>query len=87
MTIDDDRPAADTLRFETLQQAGEIGAEEGLNYIYIGHVPGAGNEDTVCPGCGQLLIRRNGFSVTANHVRAGRCPQCGTPNAGVGMGD
>lgn len=70
----------------SLQQAGEIGVEEGLNYVYVGNVPGAGNEDTICPGCGHLLIRRNGFSVTANHVRAGRCPQCGTPIAGVEMG-
>jgi pyruvate formate lyase activating enzyme len=70
----------------TLQRAGEIGAEEGLRYIYIGNVPGAGSEDTVCPGCGRTLIRRIGFSVAMNDIRAGCCPDCGTSIAGVGMG-
>ncbi|MCD6334953.1 MAG: hypothetical protein J7M27_06435 [Candidatus Latescibacteria bacterium] len=32
------------------------------------------------------LIRRHGFGVLVNSVRDGRCPDCGTPIAGVGMG-
>jgi pyruvate formate lyase activating enzyme len=71
----------------TLQWAAEIGLEEGLQYVYVGNVPSAGNEDTVCPGCGRTLIRRAGFSIIANHIRNGHCPHCGASIAGVGMGD
>ena len=67
----------------TLQQAREIGLEEGLRYIYIGNV--RGEENTTCHKCGQLLVARSGFRVTRNVVRDGRCPECGAPVAGVGM--
>jgi pyruvate formate lyase activating enzyme len=69
---------------ETLRGAYEIGMEAGLRYVYVGNVPGDG-EDTSCHRCGRLLIRRSGFSVIANNVRGGRCPYCGMPVAGVGM--
>jgi pyruvate formate lyase activating enzyme len=72
--------------FRTLERARRIGLDEGLKYVYIGNVPAAGNEDTICPGCGRTLIRRLGFNVVANHVRANHCPDCGTFIAGVGMG-
>jgi pyruvate formate lyase activating enzyme len=72
--------------FKTVQRAREIGLDEGLEYVYIGNVPGDGNEDTVCPGCGRTLIRRIGFSVAANDLQSGCCPDCGTFIAGVGMG-
>jgi ribosomal protein L37AE/L43A len=68
--------------FKMLQRAKEIGAEEGLKYIYIGNVPSAVNEDTVCPDCGRTLIARSGFSVIANQVRAGHCPYCGREHDG-----
>ena len=70
---------------ETLQFAKEIGLSEGLKYVYIGNVPEAGSTDTVCPGCGRVLIRRQSFDVLANHVQDGHCPDCGEPIAGVGM--
>ncbi len=70
---------------ETLQRAREIGLEAGLRYVYVGNVPGEAN--TVCHECGQMLIRRSGYRVPENHVQPdGRCPNCGTPVAGVGMG-
>jgi len=69
---------------ETLRQAREIGLEAGLHYVYVGNIPGEG-EDTICYHCGQLLIRRFGFSGIENYVRDGSCPRCGMPVAGVGM--
>jgi len=69
----------------TLQRAREIGLEAGLRYVYVGNVPGEAN--TSCHGCGRLLIRRSGYWILENHVQPdGRCPDCGTPVAGVGMG-
>jgi pyruvate formate lyase activating enzyme len=68
----------------TLQRAGELGHEAGLRYVYAGNQPGEAN--TMCHACGHVLVRRSGFWVLENHVRAGAtCPQCGSPVAGVGM--
>jgi len=70
----------------TLQRAREIGLEEGLRYVYEGNVPGEAGRDTVCPTCGSTLIRRSAFGVLADRIQDGRCPDCGTLIAGVGMG-
>jgi pyruvate formate lyase activating enzyme len=70
----------------TLQRAAEIGQEAGLHYVYAGNLPGrvGSLEDTHCPACGQLLIKRSGFSVLANQVtQQGTCPACGEKIAGV----
>ena len=70
---------------ETLRGAREIGLEAGLRYVYVGNVPG--ETDTVCHECGQTLIRRSGYWIPENYIQPdGRCPHCGTPVAGVGMG-
>ncbi|HEC63306.1 MAG TPA: hypothetical protein ENI38_02805 [Candidatus Acetothermia bacterium] len=61
---------------ETLLAARDIGLEAGLQYVYLGNVPGQG-EDTLCPGCGATLIRRHGFQVVENRLTEGRCPACG----------
>lgn len=62
----------------TLERAYAIGRACGLQYIFVGNVPGSGLENTVCPGCGQVVIKRQGF--TLGHVRLdqGRCTNCGT---------
>ncbi len=67
---------------DTLRRASEIGREAGLKYVYIGNIPGEG-EDTVCPHCGEVLIRRRGFYVLENKLTGGRCPKCGSEIAGV----
>jgi pyruvate formate lyase activating enzyme len=69
----------------TLRRARQIGIEAGLRYVYEGNVPGEGGENTCCPGCGELLVRRHGFSISENRIRAGGCPSCATPVDGVGM--
>ncbi|MDP2673439.1 MAG: AmmeMemoRadiSam system radical SAM enzyme [Dehalococcoidia bacterium] len=67
----------------TLHEARLIGLEEGLDFVYIGNVPGAQN--TFCPGCAYLLIIRDGLFMMANRTVAGRCPRCGRPLVGVGL--
>jgi pyruvate formate lyase activating enzyme len=69
----------------TLRRARQIGLEAGLRYVYEGNVPGEGGENTYCPGCGELLIGRHGFSIRENRTRAGVCPSCAMPVAGVGL--
>ena len=70
---------------ETLLRAKEIGLAKGLKYVYVGNAPEI-PQDTLCPVCGNAVIQRHGFTVLANRIRNGCCPDCGAPIAGVGMG-
>ncbi|MBI2340225.1 MAG: AmmeMemoRadiSam system radical SAM enzyme [Deltaproteobacteria bacterium] len=65
---------------ETLIRACEIGAAEGLKFIYSGNLPGQTGkwENTWCPQCGELLIERVGFRVTGYHLNNSQCPRCNT---------
>ena len=77
-----DRPATPVSK---LLQAQKIGRETGLRYVYLGNVPGQSN--THCHHCGQLLISRHGYRIdTSQIVEENRCPSCGTPAAGRGLG-
>ncbi len=78
-----DSPAT---RAQTLIRAAEIGAEEGLNYVYAGNVPGRVGpwENTYCPGCRELLIDRIGYLVRDYKITAdGTCPKCRTAIPGI----
>ncbi len=69
----------------TLQEAQRIGQEAGLRYVYMGNVPGDSN--TNCHQCGRLLVRRSDLGMVEDRIDPeGRCPDCGEPVAGVGMG-
>ena len=69
----------------TLAGAAAIGREAGLRYVYVGNLPVAGGEDTVCPQCGAVVIRRRGFRLLEAAVRGGCCGYCGAGVAGVGL--
>jgi len=71
----------DMTSMETLDRAMQIGKDAGLKYIYKGNV--IGHEDTLCPSCNQLLIRRDGFGVSMNKLKEGKCPSCGYEVQGV----
>ena len=60
----------------TLRHARRIGLDAGLRYVYEGNVPGEGGENTYCPVCGELLIRRCGFAIESNRIKDGTCPEC-----------
>ena len=68
---------------ETLEKAREIALDTGLDYVYIGNVPGHPANSTFCPQCGQVLIWRAHFSVIANHMEKGKCPFCGHQIPGI----
>ena len=70
---------------ETLRRARDIGLAAGLRYVYEGNVPGEGGENTSCPSCESLLIRRYGYTIESNRLSNGICPDCGTRIAGIGM--
>jgi pyruvate formate lyase activating enzyme len=66
-----------------LQRAKEIGHEAGLHFVYLGNVDVPGGEDTVCPECGTLVVRRSGYSTHLGALSTdGRCAHC---LAGLGL--
>ncbi len=60
----------------TLEAARSVALSEGLRYVYIGNVPGHEAENTVCPKCGRVVVRRVGFQVKKNELQSGRCRFC-----------
>jgi len=67
----------------TLRTAREVGKRAGLRYIYEGNVPGEGGENSYCPSCGGLLVRRYGYLIERNLVERGSCPGCGCAIDGI----
>ena len=62
---------------ETIERACEIAKEAGLNYVYVGNIPGHKYENTYCPGCGELVIERMGIRLVKNALTAtNTCPRC-----------
>jgi len=69
----------------TLRRAREIGLAAGLHYVYEGNAQGEGGEDTHCPRCQALLIKRLGFTIVSNRLQQGGCPDCGAAIAGIAL--
>jgi pyruvate formate lyase activating enzyme len=71
---------------DTLIKAAEIGQEAGLNFVYAGNLPGIVGEyeNTWCPNCRSLLIKRSGFTIHAYRITdEGKCPNCSIPVPGI----
>lgn len=67
----------------TLERAVAIARNTGLKFVYIGNCPGHQDENTTCPHCGKTIVRRTGFSITANDIVKGNCRFCGKRIPGV----
>ena len=61
---------------ELLEKAIVKAREEGIEYAYIGNVHHR-YENTFCPECGKLLIKRSGFRLIDNRLAGERCFNCG----------
>ncbi|MEA3401185.1 MAG: AmmeMemoRadiSam system radical SAM enzyme [Armatimonadota bacterium] len=62
---------------ERIHRAAEI-AREKLNYVYVGNVMVDGGGETVCPQCGEVVVRRHGYSTTSTLTDEATCPKCGS---------
>ena len=63
---------------ETLYKAREIGMKEGLKFVFIGNLAVEKEDDTFCPKCGNLAIRRSGYLTEVLGVdKKGHCFDCG----------
>ena len=68
----------------TLTRARRIGLRNGLRFVYTGNVRDEEGGSTFCPGCGERVIGRDGYEITAWHLAAGGCCKaCGARIPGV----
>jgi len=70
---------------ETLEKHVAVGRKAGLNYVYIGNVPGHPDESTYCPSCKFVLIKRYGYEILEYNLDdKNRCRACGYQTPIVG---
>ncbi len=63
----------------TLEKAHQIAQSEGVKFVYLGNVPGHPLENTYCPNCQELLIKRTGYQIEKKFDLETRCcPSCST---------
>ena len=64
---------------DTVRRARAQGLRAGLRHVYTGNIRDEEGQSTRCPGCGDVLIGRDGYRITRWRVDAdGRCPACAT---------
>jgi pyruvate formate lyase activating enzyme len=62
---------------KTLERAVVLGKAKGLQFVYVGNVPGHPGRDTICPSCGRTVIERDEQRAQNVLVKDGRCAACG----------
>jgi len=67
----------------TLEKARAVALSSGLEYVYIGNIPGHEGENTFCPKCKKLLIQRTGYMIGEVRLKGGKCSYCGKPIPGI----
>ncbi|HEX7374194.1 MAG TPA: AmmeMemoRadiSam system radical SAM enzyme [Steroidobacteraceae bacterium] len=68
----------------TLTRARRIAMANGLRYVYTGNVHDTQGGSTWCPGCGALLIERDGYRIGRWGLdERGACAACGERVPGV----
>jgi len=66
-----------------LEMAHDTARACGLQFPYVGNVPGHPAESTYCPGCGARVIHRAGFQILDKKLGQGKCAGCGQAIPGV----
>ena len=67
----------------TLEMAYEIGKKK-LRYVYVGNINLQNTNDTHCPNCNELLIRRAGYYTSVAQIdKDNCCKKCGQKIYGV----
>ena len=68
----------------TLTRSRDIALRTGLRYVYTGNVHDPQGSSTYCYNCGETLIGRDGYELSAWNLQSnGQCNNCGTRIAGV----
>jgi len=67
----------------TLDKAKEIADAEGLQYVYVGNVPGHKAESTYCPKCNKIIVNRIGYTIREINIKNNKCTFCDSEIAGI----
>ncbi len=67
----------------TLRRARAAALAEGCRFVYTGNLPGEQGQDTLCPACGAMLVRRYQYQILGNTIVRGTCRACGQAVPGV----
>lgn len=68
----------------TLRRARDIGTGEGLRFVYTGNVTDTEGGTTSCPGCGAVVVVRDGYTMRQYALTdEGCCEACGWQLPGV----
>jgi pyruvate formate lyase activating enzyme len=63
---------------QDMERAYLTAKNQGLNYVYLGNVSGHPGENTYCPNCDTMVIKRNSFDITNWNLTSDmKCPVCG----------
>ena len=65
----------------TIKKARQEALKKGLKYVYAGNLGPSSGDDTPCPACGRLMVKRRGYEIT-RFDQNGHCPKCGQKIAG-----
>ncbi len=68
---------------KTIEKARNIALDAGLDYVYMGNVPGHEGENTLCPNCHKVIVQRVGYRIYKNQIDQGQCRHCQTKIAGI----
>ena len=66
-----------------MERCREVAMGEGVRFAYIGNVPGHKAEHTYCHHCGEMVIRRYGYTIDSLMKRPGQCRSCKNDVPGI----
>jgi len=65
-------------KIEILERAYKMAKKSGVLYPYIGNVAGHKYENTYCPNCNAVLVKRFGWQIVDYRItEEKKCPKCG----------
>ena len=67
----------------TLERAHQIAIDKGIHYAFVGNVPDHPGNNTYCPSCKKVVVKRRGFFILEKSLKDGACASCGQKIAGV----
>ncbi len=68
---------------KSLDKAKQIADAEGLQFVYVGNVPGHKAESTYCPNCDKKVVNRIGYTIRELNIKNSKCKFCDTEIAGM----
>ncbi|MBU3911457.1 MAG: AmmeMemoRadiSam system radical SAM enzyme [Candidatus Omnitrophica bacterium] len=61
---------------DVLTRAREIAMSKGIQYVYVGNIPGHDGNNTYCPVCKKIVIARRGYMILEYNIVNGKCRFC-----------